>query len=92
MTPAAPWDWNVAVFCRDERWSIARCIDSIADASRERRTLVTLIVNGCGDDSAERALEAARRRGLPIAVYAIAHGDKANAINRFFYALREPAR
>ena len=89
---AVPWDWNVAVFCRDERWSIARCIESIADASRSRRTLITLIVNGSGDDSASLALEAAKRRGMPIAVYTIAYGDKANAINRFFHELREPAQ
>jgi glycosyltransferase involved in cell wall biosynthesis len=93
-TPAAgdvPWDWNVAVFCRNERWSIVHCIESIADASQQRRTLITLIVNGSSDDSAALALEAARRRGIPIAVYTIAHGDKANAINRFFHGLREPA-
>jgi glycosyltransferase involved in cell wall biosynthesis len=92
MSLAVPWDWNVAVFCRNERWSIVNCIESIADASRERRTLITLIVNGSSDDSAERALEAAQRRGIPIAVYTIAHGDKANAINCFFYTLRESAR
>jgi hypothetical protein len=85
------WDWNVAVFCRNERWSIVRCIDSIADASRDRRALITLIVNGSSDDSAALALEAAARRGVPITVYTIAHGDKANAINRFFHELREPA-
>src|ERR1700676_3158721 len=87
----SPWDWNLAVFCRDERWSIARCIESIADASSGRRTLVTLIVNGSSDDSAALALAAAEKRGLPIAVYTIAHSDKSNAINRFFYELREPA-
>jgi hypothetical protein len=92
MTVAEPWDWNVAVLCRNERWTIARCIESIADASRNRRTLITLIVNGSSDDSAERALAAAKRRGIPIAVYSIPHGDKANAINQFFYALREPAQ
>jgi glycosyltransferase involved in cell wall biosynthesis len=86
-----PWDWNVAVFCRNERWSIARCIESIADATHARRTLITLIVNGSSDDSATLALEAAARRGIPIAVYVIEYGDKANAINQFFYALREPA-
>jgi hypothetical protein len=86
------WDWNVAVFCRNERWSIVRCIESIADASRDRRALITLIVNGSSDDSAALALDAAERRAIPIAVWTIAHGDKANAINRFFHELREPAR
>jgi hypothetical protein len=92
VSTGAAWDWNVAVFCRNERWSIARCIESIADASRARRTLITLIVNGSSDDSAALALQAAARRGIPLAVYTIAHGDKANAINRFFYELREPAK
>ena len=92
MSLAVPWDWNVAVFCRNERWSIVSCIESIADASRDRRTLITLIVNGSSDDSAELALEAAQRRGAPIAVFTIPYGDKANAINRFFHELREPAR
>jgi hypothetical protein len=92
MSAAEPWDWNVAVFCRNERWSIAHCIESIADAGRDRRTLITLIVNGSSDDSAALALSAAERRGIPIAVYTIPHGDKANAINRFFHGLREPAR
>jgi hypothetical protein len=92
VTPEPPWDWNLAVFRRNERWSIERCIDSIADASQSRRALITLIVNGSSDDSAELALRAARRRGIAIAVWTIAHGDKANAINRFFHELREPAR
>jgi glycosyltransferase involved in cell wall biosynthesis len=92
VNDSLPWDWNVAVFCRNERWSIAQCIESIADATRERRTLITLIVNGSNDDSATLALEAAARRGIPIAVYVIKYGDKANAINQFFYTLREPAR
>ncbi len=91
MNPPATWDWNVAVFCRNERRSIGKCIESIADASHGRRTLITLIVNGSTDDSATLALEAARRRGTPIAVYKIEHGDKANAINCFMYTLREPA-
>jgi glycosyltransferase involved in cell wall biosynthesis len=85
------WDWNVAVFCRNEGASIARCIESIAEASQGRRAIITLIVNGSSDDSASRALEAARRRGAAIAIYTIAHGDKANAMNRFYYELREPA-
>jgi hypothetical protein len=85
------WDWNVAVFCRNEQASIGRCIESIAEGSRTRRTLITLIVNGCTDDSAAVALEAARRSGIPIAIYAIPYGDKSNAMNRFYYDLRARA-
>jgi glycosyltransferase involved in cell wall biosynthesis len=85
------WDWNVAVFCRNERASITSCIESLAQASRTRRALVTLIVNGSTDDSAAAALAAARNCGVAIAVYAIPLGDKSNAMNRFYYDLRESA-
>ncbi|MSP03639.1 MAG: hypothetical protein EXR07_21760 [Acetobacteraceae bacterium] len=53
---------------------------------------MTTILNGSTDDSPEVALEAARRCEVPIAIYTIAHGDKANAINHFYHTLREPAR
>ncbi|PPQ38315.1 glycosyltransferase [Rhodopila globiformis] len=86
------WDWNIAVFCRNEQASIARCIESLTHASRGRRALITLIVNGSTDDSAETALAAAERSGMPILIYAIAYADKANAINQFFYELRQPAK
>jgi hypothetical protein len=53
--------------------------------------LVTLVVNGSSDGSADAALEAAHRCGAVLAVYTIAHADKANAMNRFYYELREEA-
>jgi hypothetical protein len=92
VSAKARWDWNIAVFCRNERWSIARCIESLADASEGRRALITLLVNGSSDDSADLATAAARRLGAAMAVYTIRHGDKANAINQFFHRLREPAK
>lgn len=88
---SANWDWNVAVFCRNEQASIGYCIKSIAAAIGARRGLITLIVNGSTDDSAGVAWDAARRCGASITVYTIPHGDKANAMNRFYYDLREPA-
>lgn len=91
MAADAGWDWNIAVFCQNERWSIGRCIDGIANASLGRRVLTTLIVNGSSDDSAAVAWETARRRGVALAVWTIPYGDKANAINQFIYRLREPA-
>ena len=90
MQPSV-WDWNVAVFCRNEQASIGRCIESIALAGGDKRTLITLIVNGSTDASAATALEAARRCGAHLAVYTIPHGDKANAMNQFYYELRESA-
>lgn len=50
-----------------------------------------MIVNGSTDDSAAVALDAARRLAVPLVVWSIPHGDKANAINQFIYRLREPA-
>ncbi len=85
------WDWNIAVFCRNEQRSIAACIESIAQASQTRRALITLVINGCSDDSRQAALAAARRCGAALSVHVIAHGDKANAMNRFFYDLRADA-
>src|SRR6478672_5728004 len=90
MQPSC-WDWNVAVFCRNEQASIGNCIESIARAGARRRMLVTLIINGSTDLSAAAALAAARDCGASLAVYAIPHGDKANAMNRFYYELRDSA-
>jgi glycosyltransferase involved in cell wall biosynthesis len=90
MQPSC-WDWNVAVFCRNEQASIGNCIESIARAGARRRMLVTLIINGSTDSSAAVALSAARDCGASLAVYAIPHGDKANAMNRFYYELRDSA-
>ncbi len=86
------WDWNVAVFCRNEAPYIADCLRCLAQAIAGHNAMVTLIVNGSTDDSANLAREAAQRHGLTASVYGIAHGDKANAINQFIYNIRESAR
>jgi hypothetical protein len=88
---SARWDWNVAIFCRNEQSSIGRCIESVTLAGRSKRTLITLIINGCTDESGTAALAAARRCGASIAIYAIPFGDKSNAMNCFYYDLRESA-
>jgi glycosyltransferase involved in cell wall biosynthesis len=85
------WDWNVAVFCRNEQASIGRCIDSIAQACKSKRALITVIVNGSTDGSAATAIAAAGRCGASVAIHSIRHGDKSNAMNRFYYDLRENA-
>ena len=86
------WEWNEAVFCQNEAARIGQCIASIAQAIGTRRALVTVIVNGSTDDSAAVAWQAARAHAVPIELYRIPHGDKANAIDQFFYTLRVPAR
>jgi hypothetical protein len=86
------WDWNVAVFCRNEALHISDCIRTIAAAIGSHSAVVTIIVNGSTDKSAELARQAAERHAIPCKVYVIAEGDKANAINQFFYEIREDAR
>ena len=85
-------DVSVTVFCQNEAARIGTCIASIAAAVRPLRAGLTIIVNGSTDASAQRAHEAARTHDLPARVFVIPHGDKANAINRSFYALRQSAR
>jgi hypothetical protein len=86
------WEWNIAVFCQNEAARIGQCIASIAAAIGSHRALVTVIVNGSTDDSAAVAWQAARAHGVPIAIWRIPHGDKANAIDQFLYKLRVPAQ
>lgn len=91
-TPAAEWDWNIAVFCQNEQDTIIRCLRSIEQASRGHRVLVCLIVNGSTDSSIERAIEFAASCTFDFIVASIETGDKANAINTFNEVLRVAAR
>ena len=88
---AGQLDWHVAVYASNEAGRIGACLRSIAAALAGRSFLLTVLVNGSRDGSAEAALQAARA-GAPVEVYGIAYGDKANAINQFIHALRRPAR
>ena len=92
MDASARFEWNIAVFCQNEAARIGQCLSSIRQAVGTRRSLVTLIANGTSDDSVAVAIAAAKECGLPLAVYSIKAGDKSNAINRFYYHLRVPAR
>jgi glycosyltransferase involved in cell wall biosynthesis len=91
QAPAA-CDISVAVFCQNEAARIGACLSSIASAGRGFRLGVTVIANGSTDDSLARALTTLRAEQLPARLYAIAHGDKSNAINHSFYTLRQAAR
>jgi len=91
MKPATAWEWNIAIFARNEAATIATCINSVADAIGDHRAVITLVVNGSSDRSAETAWQTAQKRGMPIRIYTMPYPDKANAINRFYYELREPA-
>ncbi len=85
-------DVSIAVFCQNEAARIGACIASIANAARSLRTGLTIIVNGSTDASARLAQAAAHAHNLTARVFIIPYGDKANAINRSFYELRQSAR
>ena len=84
-------EFEVAIFGQNERGRIAECLTSIAAAAAGRRTRITVIINGSHDGSAGQARATGLTLGLPITVYTIPFGDKANAINTFWYDLRGDA-
>lgn len=84
-------DWNVAVYCMNEAERLEGCLASIAASMADRRYLITVIFNGTTDGGIEIARLMARG-GVAMEIYSIPTPDKANAINRFFYDLRKPAR
>src|SRR3954471_15503108 len=87
-----PCDWNIAVFCRNEQPYITACVRAIAAAIAGHSAVVTVIINGSSDASVDVARQAAERHGIAHKIYTIPHGDKANAMNQFFYTIREDAR
>ena len=89
--PLPAWDVQVGVFGQNEASRIEACLASIAEAAGPRRVLVTVVLNGSTDGSAARAAAIAPQLPVEIRVVTIARPDKANAINRFFYELREDA-
>jgi hypothetical protein len=84
-------EWQVAVFCHNERRRIAACLDSVAAALGARRGLITVMLNGSTDGSEAAALAARAGLAAEVRVYAIPYADKSNAINMFIHALREDA-
>ena len=83
-------DWNVAVYCLNEEKRLRGCLDSVLAGLDGRNALVTVILNGSKDRSAEIA-NSFVAAGHPVELFQIAAGDKANAINQFNYHLRSPA-
>ena len=86
------WEWHISVVCQNEAARIAGCLASIREAVGSRRALVTLNLNGTTDKSGEIARRMALDCGLPLRIYRTPAADKANALNRFIYSLRVPAR
>jgi hypothetical protein len=83
-------DWNVAIYCANEREHLRDCLTAAEKALAGKNGLITIILNGSNDDSLDIAREFVRK-GAPAEVFQIQTGDKANAINQFVYRLRSPA-
>lgn len=78
-------EWQVAVFCQNERSRIGACLTSIVAAIGLRRGLITVIINGSNDGSEVAAQVASAEIKTPIQIFCIPHADKANAINCFLH-------
>lgn len=85
-------DYHIHVVCQNEAQRIGACMESIRAAVDTAQALVTLTLNGSSDESETIALASARACGLPLEIYRIRAADKANALNRFIYEQRMPAR
>ena len=86
------YDVSVTVFCQNEAARIGPCLASIAQAGRGCRLYITVIANGSRDRSIACAAETLAAEKLAGRIYGIAYGDKSNAINHSFYALRQNAQ
>jgi hypothetical protein len=84
-------EWQVAVFCHNERRRIAACLASVAAAIGSRRGVITLLLNGSTDGSEAAALAGRAGLGAALQVFSIPHADKSNAINVFIHDLRGEA-
>ena len=80
-----PFEWQIAVFCRNEETRIADCLKSISAAIGSRTAQITLILNGSTDSSEKNALAMRREIAVPFEIFRIAYPDKSHAINSVFY-------
>lgn len=83
--------WSIAVFARNERPSLARCLPALAAATQGLHARVLLILNGTTDGADEEAPGLMRAAGLHGQVWSIPHADKSNAINQYLHRLRPAA-
>jgi hypothetical protein len=79
------FQWQIAVFCRNEEHRIAGCLKSISAAIGSRSARITLIVNGSTDRSEKNAIEVRREIAAPVEIFRIGYADKSHAINSVFY-------
>lgn len=77
--------YSIVTFAYNEADSIADAISSIIKNSDDRLTKVTVIANGCTDDTAKIAEEALKICPAPYSVINLEIGDKCNAWVKYIY-------
>jgi glycosyltransferase involved in cell wall biosynthesis len=84
-------DWSVVVFAKNEKGSIESCLSAIETACSGSDSHVTVVLNGSKDGTDEAVFRYSRLCRIPINIFEIPFGDKANAWNKFIYDLRPSA-
>jgi hypothetical protein len=84
-------DWHVAAYAVNEAERLEACLRSAVAALEGTKFQISLILNGSTDGS-EQIARQMTRSGSPISIYRIDYPDKSNAINQFYYHIRQPAR
>jgi hypothetical protein len=85
------YKWSAVLFCRNESSRISKAIKAIEIAFRGLDAHLTIIANGCSDNTPSIATKVLASTTMEGAVFTIPYGCKSNAINRFIYDLRPNA-
>jgi hypothetical protein len=79
--------WSIVVIARNEASRLTGCLEHITREVAGADACVTVILNGCSDDSRERVGHFAQAAKLPVAAYEIGFADKSNAWNQYIHVL-----
>lgn len=85
-TPTPSNSWPVAVFARNERANIIRCLDALIAAEPEQPLDIFVIVNGCTDGTDAIVREYSRDNPL-VHLVSVKEGDKSNAWNIYAHSV-----
>ena len=77
--------YSVVTFAYNEAATIGRTLHSVLANADSRLAHLTVIANGCTDDTAKQAKQALASANLPCTLVEIDLGDKCNAWNTYLY-------
>jgi glycosyltransferase involved in cell wall biosynthesis len=77
--------YSVVTFAYNEERTIGQTIDSIIVNCDHRITKLTVVANGCTDQTVEIAKKAMENAKIPCEVVELSIGDKCNAWNEYIY-------